>query len=276
MFSLIELIYSITCTVYVTTSLMLSAVRWFHVCPTAREHKEYYYPARRIVSMIFLTPVVLLPYILAPKNHEAWLLTKSYLVLVNFFSSAVLLLAYFGKMRQWHKWRLSGQVASIITFGLVGLLLVIACWPNYYLTMAAEQALLTTVTITGLLLTLYSAAAMWLVWKWILEYSTENYSNADDFPLSYARRMFIVPVFQVLLLWPVILFDSPTYVAVVNLLISVFNVVFLISILSPKRKDSHLECLMEEAGTAEKDQSGECCSKIYPPPTVYQLYRCAF
>lgn len=265
MFSLVELIYSIACTVYVTTSLMLSAVRWFHVCPTARAHKEYYYPARRIVSVIFLTPAVLLPYILAPKNHEAWLLTKSYLLLINFFSSAVLLFAYFGKMRQWHKWRLSGQVASIITFGLVALLLIIACWPNYHLTAAVEQALLTTVTITGLLLTLYSAVAMWLVWRWTLEYSTDNYSNTDDFPLSYARRVFMVPVFQALLLWPVILFDSPTYVAVVNLLISVFNVVFLITILSPKRKESYLECVMEDADTAAKEQSEESCSKICPP-----------
>jgi hypothetical protein len=49
---------------------------------------------------------------------------------------------------------------------------------------------------------------------------------------------------QTLLFWPVILFDSPTYVAVVNLLISVFNVVFLITILSPKRKESHLECVI--------------------------------
>ena len=106
-------------------------------------------------------------------------------------------------MRQWHKWRLSGQVASIITFGLVALLLIIACWPNYHLTAAVEQALLTTVTITGLLLTLYSAVAMWLVWRWTLEYSTDNYSNTDDFPLSYARRVFMVPVFQALLLWPV-------------------------------------------------------------------------
>lgn len=236
MFSLVELIYSIACTVYVTTSLMLSAVRWFHVCPTARAHKEYYYPARRVVSMIFLTPAVLLPYILAPKNHEAWVLTKSYLLLVNFFSSPVLMFAYFGKMRQWHKWRLSGRIASIITFGLVTLLLVIACWPNYHLTAVAEQTLLTTVTITGLILILYSAAAMWLVWKWTLEYSTDNYSNTDDFPLSFARRVFIVPIFQALLLWPVILFDSPTYVAAVNLLISVFNVAFLITILSPKRK----------------------------------------
>lgn len=66
MFSQTELIYSIACTVYVTTCLMFAAVRWFHVCPGAKEKKSYYYPDRKIATLFYAVPIILLPYILMP------------------------------------------------------------------------------------------------------------------------------------------------------------------------------------------------------------------
>ena len=90
MFSQTELIYSIACTVYVTTCLMFAAVRWFHVCPDTKKQKDYYYPARRVVTLFYLTGIVLVPYILAPQSSEAWLLAKGYLPLANFYFCAVL------------------------------------------------------------------------------------------------------------------------------------------------------------------------------------------
>lgn len=38
MYSQPELIYSIACSAYVVTCLMFAAVRWFHVCPGAKEN----------------------------------------------------------------------------------------------------------------------------------------------------------------------------------------------------------------------------------------------
>ena len=38
MYSQPELIYSIACSAYVVTCLMFAALRWFHVCPGAKEN----------------------------------------------------------------------------------------------------------------------------------------------------------------------------------------------------------------------------------------------
>ena len=135
-----ELIYSIACTVYVTTCLMFAAVRWFHVCPTTKEQKDYYYPARRVITLFYLTGIVLVPYILAPQSREAWLLAKGFLPLANFYFCAVLLFTYFGKMKGWRCWRLSERVATVLTFASIVALLGIALWPDHHLTAATVSA----------------------------------------------------------------------------------------------------------------------------------------
>ena len=103
MFTQTELIYSIACTVYVTTCLMFAAVRWFHVCPGAKEKKSYYYPDRKIATLFYAVPIILLPYILNPASHASWMLVKGYYPLTHFFYCAVLLFNYFGKVRQWRR-----------------------------------------------------------------------------------------------------------------------------------------------------------------------------
>ena len=47
--------YGLAAMMYVTTCLMFAAVRWFHVCPTTKEHKDYFYPARRVGSLVYLS-----------------------------------------------------------------------------------------------------------------------------------------------------------------------------------------------------------------------------
>ena len=274
MLSQTELIYSIACTVYLTTCPMFAAVRWFHVCPTTKEQKDYYYPARRVITLFYLTGVVLVPYILAPQSSEAWLLAKGYLPLANFYFCAVLLFTYFGKMKRWRRWRMSGWVATVLTMSSVAVLLGIALWPGYHLTEATEQTLTMMVIAVGLLMTLYCALAIWQVVQWIREFNNDHYSNPDDFPKGFAQCVLFVPVIEAVLIWPMIILDSPAYVATAFLLLSVFNVAFLISILSPKREDDPLSRMLEHAepeeGTAEVEEPTDDDVKNCPPPTGYR------
>lgn len=273
MFSQTELIYSIACTVYVTTCLMFAAVRWFHVCPDTKKQKDYYYPARRVVTLFYLTGIVLVPYILAPQSSEAWLLAKGYLPLANFYFCAVLLFTYFGKMKRWRRWQMSGWVATVLTMSSVAMLLGIALWPGYHLTEATEQTLTMMVIAVGLLMTLYCALAIWQVVQWIREFNNDNYSNPDDFPKGFAQCVLFVPVIEAVLIWPMIILDSPTYVALAFLLLSVFNVAFLISILSSKREDDPLSRMLEHAEpeeeTAENEEpTDEDTEKCPPQPAT--------
>ena len=275
MFSQTELIYSIACTVYVVTCLMFAAVRWFHVCPGAKENKSYYYPDRKIATLFYAVPVILFPYILNPASHASWLLVKGYYPLTHFFYCAVLLFNYFGKVRQWRRWHTSGIAASVLVSVATALLLAMALMPELKITEAWEHTLNSIIIAVGLLMTIYCGVAVWQVWQWIHEYSTDNFSNIDDFPLSYARGVIIIPIIHAVLIWPMVLFDSPVWLATIQLLLAVFNIIFLISVLPSQRKGNPLEQMIENNREADIEEALEQTlpteeeNKICPPQPGY-------
>lgn len=244
---------------YVTTCLMFAAVRWFHVCPGAKEKKSYYYPDRKIATLFYAVPIILLPYILNPASQASWMLVKGYYPLTHFFYCAVLLFNYFGKVRQWRRWHTSGIAASVLVSIATALLLAVALMPECKITEDLEHTFNFIIIVIGLLMTIYSGVAIWQVWQWIREYSTDNFSNTDDFPLSYARGVIIIPMLHALLIWPIVLLDSPKWLATIQLLLAVFNIIFLISVLPSQRKGNLLEQMIEdnhEAGIEEaKEQT---------------------
>ena len=274
MFSQTELIYSIACTVYVVTCLMFAAVRWFHVCPGAKENKSYYHPDRKLFTLLYSVPVILFPYIFNPGSHASWLLVKGYYPLTHLFYCAVLLFNYFGNVKQWERWHLSGVISSVLVFVPVVLLFAIALWPDLQISTSLEELLTIIVFSVGLLMTAYCDFAMWQVWQWIKEYSTDVFSNTDDFPLSYAYGVLVIPVIHALLIWPMVLLDSPTLLAVIQILLSVFNVIFLISILPTKRKGNPLQQMIEDSREADMEEVLELTvsteeNKKCPPQPSY-------
>ena len=254
MFSQTELIYSIACTAYVVTCLMFAAVRWFHVCPGAKENKRYYHPDRKLLTLFYVVPIILLPYILNPASHASWLLVKGYYPLTHFFYCAVLLFNYFGKVRQWRRWLSSGIAASVLVSIAAALLLAVSLMPECKINEAWEHTLNSIIIAVGLLMTIYCGAAVWQVWQWIHEYSTDNFSNIDDFPLPYARGVIVIPIIHALLIWPMVLLDSPKWLATMQLLLAVFNIFFLISALPSKRKGNPLEQMIEDNREADNEE----------------------
>ena len=254
MFSQTELIYSIACTAYVVTCLMFAAVRWFHVCPGAKENKSYYHPDRKLLTLFYAVPIILLPYVLNPASHASWLLVKGYYPLTHFFYCAVLLFNYFGKVRQWRRWLSSGIAASVLVSIAAALLLAVSLMPECKINEAWEHTLNYIIIAVGLLMTIYCGVAIWQVWQWIHEYSTDNFSNIDDFPLPYARGVIVIPIIHALLIWPMVLLDSPKWLAIMQLLLAVFNIFFLISALPSKRKGNPLEQMIEDNREADNEE----------------------
>ena len=257
MFSQTELIYSIACTAYVVTCLMFAAVRWFHVCPGAKENKSYYHPDRKLLTLFYAVPIILLPYVLNPASHASWLLVKGYYPLTHFFYCAVLLFNYFGKVRQWRRWLSSGIAASVLVSIAAALLLAVSLMPECKINEAWEHTLNSIIIAVGLLMTIYCGVAIWQVWQWIHEYSTDNFSNIDDFPLPYARGVIVIPIIHALLIWPMVLLDSPKWLATMQLLLAVFNIFFLISALPSKRKGNPLEQMIEDNRDADIEEALE-------------------
>jgi AraC-like DNA-binding protein len=84
----------------------------------------------------------------------------------------------------------------------------------------------------------YCALAMRQTRRWMLESLDENFSNPDDFPFDFARRVWLLPIVMTLFVWPPFVFDSPLIMAVMNILLSVFNIVMLLFVLPAWRRES--------------------------------------
>ena len=71
--------------------------------------------------------------------------------------------------------------------------------------------------------------------RMIDRFNTENYSNEDDFPYSFARMMVIMPLAWIFGMWAVFLSGSHWAKFAVDILASVWMVSFLCIILHPQR-----------------------------------------
>lgn len=132
--------------------------------------------------------------------------------------------------------------------------LVLDAWiPGGLLTANATNVWGIVVTVVGIVMMGYAAMALWLVWHWMLEARDENYSNPDDFPLDFARRVRLMPIVLTLMLWPAYLLDSPEVMAVMNVLLAAFNVVLLLNVLPSWRRLS----VVAEVIELSEDQSEE-------------------
>ena len=113
--------YGLAAATYVITSLVIAAVRWFHMCRPCDRNPRYYYPGRPAATLIYLSALVLVPYVIHPDSHTAWLLVKAYFLPVDLYFLTILLFSYFGGVKQWKKWRV-----PIVALGVIAGLSVLA------------------------------------------------------------------------------------------------------------------------------------------------------
>ena len=97
--------YGVAAAVYIVTCMMFSAVRAFHNCGTPKERRDYIWPDRKMQVCIYLTALVLLPYVLNPHSEAAWLLMKSYFPCTYYFYCGSLIFCFFGTVKQLKMWK---------------------------------------------------------------------------------------------------------------------------------------------------------------------------
>lgn len=219
--------------VYVTTCLVVAAVRWFHMCRPYNRNPRYYYPGRPFVTVSWLSSLCLIPYVLNPESTDAWLLARMYFLPVTLYHFVIILFSYFGSVMQWKKWLSPVIIAGTPVVLALLFTLVVAIIPG-------EQASLHSVTtfllqILGLLITAVCFTAIAIVWVWANRFDPDDFSNPADFPVSQARRWLVMVALNTALCWTGSLLGSPLVLAVIQLLISLSCVVFVITALHPNR-----------------------------------------
>ena len=226
-----DYIFGISALAYIVTSTMFAAVRWWHTCPTA--DKGYAYPDRRMQTLLYLVPaVVLAPCVAFPMRPSAQTLAAYYFVLCHSFFCALLLMTYFGQVKGWQRWK-PWSAALGVPVGVMVAAKAVEAWAD--VTVMPEQlAWWLTVTVGAVCLR-YCLGAMHRVWLWMKPLGEDYYSNPDDLPLEYARQVMPIPVLHGVAAWTAFLIGNAAVTAGVMALLSVFNVWFLILVLPAHR-----------------------------------------
>lgn len=245
--------YGVTAVIYIVTCWMFSAVRAFHNCGTPKERRDYIWPDRKMQVGIYLTSIVLLPYVLNPHSEAAWLLMKTYFPCTYYYYCASLIFCFFGTVKQWKMWKTTNLIAGIIT-ALAMLPFILHAWlPSGLLT--PESIWICTVaamTVCALMI-IYCGVALWQVWVWMRVSRDVNYSNPDDFPMEYAHRMWFSPFVLTPFIWPAYIADSPKVMAIMCIPLAVFNVVLLLNVMPIWRRAAILSDIGDEEIAVEEN-----------------------
>lgn len=220
---------------YVMACLVIAAVRWFHMCRPCDRNPEYYYPGRRAVTIIYLSALFLLPYIFFPESDGAWLLVKAYFLPMDLYFLTILLFSYFGNVMHWRKWRrptlILGGIALLALFAGPAMALL-DVGEGRYDSVRIGQIIIFSL---GLFMTGVCLFAVRTVLRWTARIDVEEYSNPEDYPVNFARKMVRLLLVTVALLWVAALSDSRAVMAVLQLLLVGASVLMLISALHPHR-----------------------------------------
>lgn len=252
-------------TIYILSCWFFAIIRAFHTCQQPKEHRAYIWPDRKLQVVIFMMATFLLPYVADPTDPAAWKLVKVYYPTSYYFYCGVLLFMFFGTVKQWNKWKTLSWIMAFLVIVAVAPFVINAWIPGGILSEEGMDKLQWLAIGVGILMIPYCVVSMLRVWKCIMEARDENYSNPDDFPIAYARRVWLSPLVLTPFLWPGLLTDSPKVMAWMNIILSIFNVVLLINVMPAWRRSTILLKSAEqeaEENSHEQDIMNERLSQI--------------
>ncbi|MBR5923978.1 MAG: helix-turn-helix transcriptional regulator [Bacteroidales bacterium] len=239
--------------VFITTGLVIAAVRWFHLCRPFDRNPQYYYPGRPFVVGVYLCALALLPYALQPDSPDAWHLAQMYFLPVTLYHFTILLFAYFGSVMQWRKWRIPMMIIGFpVVVALAGAVLLAIIPGNQVGRVSDVNLYLLGTVMTGICIT-----AIWVVLSWAGRFDKDEFSNPADYPVTFARRWVAMIVVNIALCWAGALAESRVLMAIIMLLFATSSVVFIITALHPHRNRpmEEEEKLPEEDTTAVYNRS---------------------
>ena len=221
---------------YILSGLFFAVLRGFHFCRPYDKHKDYYYPSWRESTLFYAATLLLMPYVFRPSSPAAWLLTKVYFIVYVPYVCGVLIYKYFSSVKQRNRWSRESIILGIPIALTILALFIVAIIPHTpQLSPTTRQIIFYILLAESIASLLFALSTMQRVRKWMSHVIDDNYSNEEDFPVKFANRMLFVPPFHLLLIWPVVLCDSQVGMAIVHLLLAMFNVTLLVMVLHPQR-----------------------------------------
>lgn len=223
-------------TAYVVTSLIIAAVRWFHMCRPFDRNPDYYYPGRKVCTAVCLCAVLVIPYILFPDNKAAWLIAKTYFLPLELFFIGIMLFSYFGSVMHWRKW-----IRPAFFLGLSSVLLIMS-GPVIFVLIRGVVSKSTVgygiIYVLGALMTAFCFFAIAVILRWAREADDSDYSNPSDFPVVFARKMVFMTLITIGFCWAAVASDDRIALGVLNVAMSLISLALLVFALHPQRHRS--------------------------------------
>lgn len=183
------------------------------------------------MALFFALPVLLVPYVLMPSGPAV--MTYALSVWIIYISLAVSVL-----YRIYFRWELTGKFLwrKIVNWcellWMAALLLVLVFCPHFF--SSHERLIYNGSAVAGMFSTVVAVFTVSRLKKDIDLYVNDNYSNPEDFPLKFARKVLWLPLVLILLGWVLFLTRNPWFFLANNLLYSVVFVWLLCVILKPQ------------------------------------------
>lgn len=222
--------------VFIVTGLICGFVRFRHCCRPFSEHEEYFYPARKQVAVFYAAVALSFPYILAPEDPAVWTYVRIWGIVCYPTGFALLVRRYFDSFGDGHK-VLWGVFLGVPTLFVMTLLAMLFAGGAGWIAGHSRELCIAAGALS-FVLTCVMAGVLACLKRMIDRFNTENYSNEDDFPYSFARMMVIMPLAWILGMWAVFLSGNHWVKFAVDILASLWMVYFLCIILHPQRVKS--------------------------------------
>lgn len=228
-----DIFYALACFTYIIVGITCGIIRWCHMCHPYDKQADFFYPARRQVTFYFAATVLQFPYILCPHDADLWFYVRSFGIIYYPMCAAMMFHRYFRPGHGNRNW-LSHFKFSIS----IGLLVVLMLLSLFHTDDTFSRNQLVWECVMGgisLLLTMdFVIEGRWLNHQ-IDNYHTQNYSNDNDFPYAFAKKVIYQPLGCFLLMWIVFLTDSRMVKMIVDLLLAAWMLLILCMILHPNR-----------------------------------------
>ena len=236
MYSLSELLFSVSLAVYVAASVFIAVVRWGHRCEEHRHNMDYHFPAWRTMVGCFLSNLLLLPVVFMPADADAQMLARIVFILGSPYFCAMLMFTYFGKILGFTQWRRPLYILSIPVSVVMALGLVCVFMPGTQMEGRFVQTLVSVSGIVAIVDIGMFFGALAMVVRNMRRFSSENYSNQEDFPHHYAARVIWLPIIHVSVSWIASFIGTLPVMSVSALVFTVLSIYFFIGALSPHRR----------------------------------------
>ena len=269
-YSLQELLLSLSLAAYLTTCVVVAAVRWGHKCNPYARHMDYYFPAWRTLVFCALSNLSLCPVLLMPGDTDALLQLRLVLLMASPFLCSVLIFSYFGRVLKLTWWRKPTLLMSVSYAWVSAVALAVTLIPGTQMEGLFRSWFF---IIAGALSALYLLGlvfALNMMLQPLSRFSEENFSNPDDFPQQYAKSLIYLPFLHLLMSWSATFNGRLPVMSFALGILTILSVVILLGSLSPHRA-LEVERLEAEVEAQQKDREEE--TELLSPERKEEILR---